>query len=363
MSPQYGPLVSYLESSFPLQLCTISASALVVYDTFLTLDTEVAVFWCHRLKLSSILYFVNRYVEIMSCIVTAVLIFPVRDQVSTGRFPIVNLLIFLRCACRVGIRLMLTAITDTTHSCEILPIFEGVCTMLPYFAWAVFSAFRAYALTDHNLWLATLVFILNVTFLVPDVYEYAGFDNVNLPAPYNCSRAFPPGAILKPRSVGNPCHHSTWRSYRARDNHSEATTRAVDLSGLYTASFDRGSSSNQRGSLLQHPIISEHPDRCAYDRSACVLSSLISLTDSPFQGYDDGSTTSLIMGQCIVFFRDAITSILISRFLLDLGSLSVQVDQARGQDDSLEGRFPSQLSYVVFASPECDVSAGTVRIE
>ncbi len=221
-------------------------------------------------------------------------------------------------------------------------------------------------------------------------------------------------------SVGNPCHHSTWRSYRARDNHSEATTRAVDLSGLYTASFDRGSSSNQRwvccslssdatdtcprGSLLQvrahtavavrdgvradmflqHPIISEHPDRCAYDRSACVLSSLISLTDSPFQGYDDGSTTSLIMGQCIVFFRDAyvhpslpcvlehdlmhvgisrITSILISRFLLDLGSLSVQVDQARGQDDSLEGRFPSQLSYVVFASPECDVSAGTVRIE
>ncbi len=90
------------------------------------------------------------------------------------------------------------------------------------------------------------------------------------------------------------------------------------------------------------------------------------------------------MGQCIVSFRDAyvhptlpyvlehdlmhvgisrITSILISRFLLDLGSLSIQADHDRGQDDSLEERFPSQLSYVVFASPECDVSAGTVRIE
>ncbi|TFK84809.1 hypothetical protein K466DRAFT_212854 [Polyporus arcularius HHB13444] len=87
---------------------------------------------------------------------------------------------------------------------------------------------------------------------------------------------------------------------------------------------------------------------------------IVSLT---IAGYDDGSSTSLIMGQCIVPFRDAITSILISRFLLDLGSLSIQVNHVRGQDDSLEERFPSQLSYVVFASPGCDVSAGTVRIE
>ncbi|TFK84810.1 hypothetical protein K466DRAFT_495941, partial [Polyporus arcularius HHB13444] len=110
---------------------------LVVYDSFLTLDTEVAVFWCHRLKLSSILYFVNRYVEIMSRISAAVLIFPVRDQVSTLPF---------------------------------LPKSRAFRRSLQ-----LFSAFRAYALTDHNLWLATLVFILNATFLVPDIVSSNGF--------------------------------------------------------------------------------------------------------------------------------------------------------------------------------------------
>ncbi|KAI0713070.1 hypothetical protein C8T65DRAFT_164550 [Cerioporus squamosus] len=81
MASEYGPLVLYLESTLPLQLCTISASALVVYDSFLTLGTEFAVFWCHRLKLSSILYFVNRYVEIMSCISATLLLFPVQNEV------------------------------------------------------------------------------------------------------------------------------------------------------------------------------------------------------------------------------------------------------------------------------------------
>ncbi|KAI0713069.1 hypothetical protein C8T65DRAFT_739121 [Cerioporus squamosus] len=84
---------------------------------------------------------------------------------------------------------------------------------------------------------------------------------------------------------------------------------------------------------------------------------------STSQGYNANSSTSLTMGQCIVSFRDAITSILISRFLLDLGALRIQASDVCAQDASLEGRFPSQLSYVAFASPEFDDSTGVVGIE
>ena len=55
---------------------------LAVYDCVLTLDTEFPVYWSHKPKLSSVIYFVNRYVEMASFIAAAVLVFPVGDQVS-----------------------------------------------------------------------------------------------------------------------------------------------------------------------------------------------------------------------------------------------------------------------------------------
>ncbi|KAI0713055.1 hypothetical protein C8T65DRAFT_646005, partial [Cerioporus squamosus] len=79
-SDQDPALVSYLQASLPIQLCAISAAALAVYDSFLTVDAEFAVFWSCRLRLSSMLYFINRYVEIMSCISAARLRFPVQSQ-------------------------------------------------------------------------------------------------------------------------------------------------------------------------------------------------------------------------------------------------------------------------------------------
>ncbi len=59
--------------------------ALVVYDCILTFDAEFSIFWRRRWNVSSVLYFVNRYVEIMSCVTTAVSLFPVQDQVSNSR--------------------------------------------------------------------------------------------------------------------------------------------------------------------------------------------------------------------------------------------------------------------------------------
>ncbi|TFK84803.1 hypothetical protein K466DRAFT_212507 [Polyporus arcularius HHB13444] len=230
LDTQDPALTSYMESIFPLQLCTVSTAALMVYDSFLTFDAEFSIFWRHSWNVSSVLYFVNRYVESMSCICAALLYFPVQDQVS----------------------------------CAILPILEGVSTILPYLSWAVFSAFRAYALTDRNRCLTIVVFILVASFLVPDVYEYAGFDNVNLPAPYDCSRAIPPGAVLRPRPIGYASCQHTRRSHCSGYNDSEDIRVVVRRTGTGPTSSSRRSASDQRCSMFQHPTGSERPHISPY---------------------------------------------------------------------------------------------------
>ncbi|RDX40955.1 hypothetical protein OH76DRAFT_277169 [Lentinus brumalis] len=138
--------------------------------------------------------------------------------------------------------------------CANLPIFEGVSTIVPYLSWAVFSAFRVYALTDRNRCLAIVVFILVASFLVPNIYEYAGFDNVNLPAPYDCSRAVPPGAVLKPRYAS--CQH-TRRSHCSGYHDSEDIRVVVRRTETGPTSSSRRSASDQRCSMFQHPTGSE----------------------------------------------------------------------------------------------------------
>ncbi|RPD58623.1 hypothetical protein L226DRAFT_572856 [Lentinus tigrinus ALCF2SS1-7] len=280
-SENASDLVLYIESNLPIQLCTLSVAALLVYDLFLTLDTELAVFWRHRPALASILYFINRYLQILRFISSAILEFPVTDQTYVAppgsRWSLV----------------VMTAGALMFRSCASLSIFWNICLILPYLAWGVFSGFRAYALTNRNICLATLVFFLNVTFVGPDVYQFSVSKNINLPPPYSCSTAIPPGAVLKPRI----------------------------------------------------PLLLN------------VLTLALNI-----KSYD-GSLIYLIMGECIVFFRDAITSILISRFLLDLGMVRIQAGSAVGHDDSVSEYCPSEFSYVTFAVPELDDSVGAVETE
>ena len=79
---QYPPQV---RSSCHFTLCEKwpdTCQALLVYDYCLTLDVEFSVFWRCRPKLSTILYFINRYVQMMALISSTLLLFPVRDKVS-----------------------------------------------------------------------------------------------------------------------------------------------------------------------------------------------------------------------------------------------------------------------------------------
>ncbi|RPD58622.1 hypothetical protein L226DRAFT_572857 [Lentinus tigrinus ALCF2SS1-7] len=417
MASERDSLVLFLDSVVPLRLCTMAAAALVVYDCVLTLDIELSVFWGQRPKLSGALYFVNRYVEMMSFISAALL-----------------------------------KLTQYSQICQNISVFGSVCALLPYLAWAVFSAFRVYALADHNIYLTTLVLVLNAMFLVPDVglmqprsiaevlltngvlcfsvplllnallialtiagyngsgtvltmgqcvafirdaitsilisrflldlgalsirasksfpnvYLYADFDFVNLPAPFYCSNPLPPGVVLKPRERRT----SFLRHLDSKYSHTVLcvlvlwTTRATAVLGegivlLITLRRIRTGSFNARDPTRRRSIA----EVLLTDGILCFSIPLVLniLAMSLTIAGSNNSNSALTAGQCVVHLRDSITSILISRFLLDLGALRIQANDACGRDDSLEGRFPSQLSYVAFASPECDDSGGAVETE
>ncbi|KAI0713052.1 hypothetical protein C8T65DRAFT_829112 [Cerioporus squamosus] len=217
--------------------------------------------------------------------------------------------------------------TDMARSCDSLPIFEGVCTMLPYLSWAVFSAFRVYALTDCNKCLATLVFILHATFLVPDVYENAAFQNVNLPAPYYCSRASPPGSIVMPLLLAT----------RAASLLGEAIVVGVTITKTY------GWLSVARDMTRRRPIAEVLLTNGVLCFSIPLLLNALTLALT-FVGLNHSDGTALTIGQCVIGYRDVITSILISRFLLDLGTCR---DDVYASDAPSSRYHSSHLSFVL----------------
>ncbi|KAI0713066.1 hypothetical protein C8T65DRAFT_829115 [Cerioporus squamosus] len=63
-----------------------------------------------------------------------------------------------------------------------------------------------------------------------------------------------------------------------------------------------------------------------------------------FVGYDNKDGAIMTIGQCVICYRDVITSILISRFLLDLGAFRDDVYMS----DALSSHYhSSHLSFVV----------------
>lgn len=54
---------------------------MLVYDTLLTFHAEVTLIWQQRIGIMTVLYSVNRYIELAAFIPTLALLFPVSDTV------------------------------------------------------------------------------------------------------------------------------------------------------------------------------------------------------------------------------------------------------------------------------------------
>ncbi|KAI1795386.1 hypothetical protein LXA43DRAFT_992523 [Ganoderma leucocontextum] len=130
----------------------LSASALLIYDMILTMDCEVKTMWQRRLRVVDFVYFTNRYGQLWNVLLSIVLF----------------------------------AHYDDDQRCHALSILAQIATMVPNISWAAFSGLRTYALSNGNLLFGWIVFGMSSTFIIPSIYSLEGLQGVSLPSPLNC---------------------------------------------------------------------------------------------------------------------------------------------------------------------------------
>ncbi|KAI0742448.1 hypothetical protein C8Q80DRAFT_1188468 [Daedaleopsis nitida] len=295
---EVASVISYSQSEFAVQISTISATALLVYDILLNLNEEVDLIWKRKLSVVSLLYVVTRYVEVVAYLPSFALLFPLGDQ---------------------NVR------------CRSLSILEAVGATCPYLAWAAFSAFRIHALSNRNIALTGFVFLLNSTFLIPDIYQYFHMTFIDAPYPYNCLQILPP---------------MLW-STRATTILGESIVLAWTLKVVYQTRASCGNVT--RFSNLLHVLLDngEAADYFLIPLVLNIASAALVVVIVRLYPHNRGHA-------------NAISSILISRFILALRSLGAEPHSRAGadmQDVTLSTHFPSNLTTAIFVVPELDAGA------
>ncbi|KAI0753837.1 hypothetical protein C8Q74DRAFT_1222366 [Fomes fomentarius] len=135
----------------------LSATILLLYDVVLTLGAEVNVVRHRKLSVHTILHIMNRHGMIACLIPISILCFPVTD----------------------------------TNRCHVLGKFAEIAMFPTNISWAVFSALRTYALSNFNIALAILVFIVNAMYIMPDIYTLIYGTLHNFPYPDGCMVMLP----------------------------------------------------------------------------------------------------------------------------------------------------------------------------
>ncbi|KAI0665503.1 hypothetical protein C8Q78DRAFT_1083860 [Trametes maxima] len=131
-----------------LNITMVSTTVILIYDWLLTHDMEVHLVWSSRKNLTSILYLLGRYIKPLSNIMGIVWAFPISYQ--------------------------------TCYVAE-------AATFLPGVVWAAFSAVRAYAFSGRSKWIAAVVFCLSVFPAFLDLYSDIVYNEpFNFPDPIGC---------------------------------------------------------------------------------------------------------------------------------------------------------------------------------
>ncbi|KAI0753789.1 hypothetical protein C8Q74DRAFT_1452512 [Fomes fomentarius] len=171
--------------------------------------------------------------------------------------------------------------------------------MLPYVALSLFSSLRIYALSGSDVPLSILVFILNVMYIVPDIYNDVVSHFVNRPPPYGCNQYLAEDNVYIPL---------LW------------TSRGTFLLGetiVLVWTFRKTVRWQSTFPIRMHGSSQMLSEVFLNDGVACfgvpLVLNVITLALTFVE-----TDTAWRVEQCIAIFRDALTTILISRFLLDL---------------------------------------------
>lgn len=124
MSQSVLTLVSQAQSYQASIFCQLAASALVLYEHVATFSQEVQLMWFAKTSLATVLFFINRYVLLLSATLS-----------------------------------MLEVFNVSRNARKVLLVSQGICVIVSLATWAVFVMFRVYVMTARK-WRPTILSLL-----------------------------------------------------------------------------------------------------------------------------------------------------------------------------------------------------------
>ncbi|TFK85359.1 hypothetical protein K466DRAFT_622302, partial [Polyporus arcularius HHB13444] len=236
--------------------------AFLVYEYIITFGQEVNLFWRGKWTGASALFFLNRYLALISYI------------------------------------LIMCEFVPMPFSCSLLVKGEAAISWIQFLPWAAFSALRAFALTGRNIPLSVFVFLLGITPLAINFVQYGfGLDGYNDPT-FGCSA----GVDLTPSMA------------KTLTIASRVTLMAADLILVFVTwyTLPRRNPSGSRNTLSFSTILLR--DGTIYFVVLLILNVLhLVFTLISVVGVFDPVSF-------VTEFTEPATAVLVSRFLLDLQS-------------------------------------------
>ncbi|KAH9896100.1 hypothetical protein C8Q73DRAFT_789883 [Cubamyces lactineus] len=145
---------------FLANVALFAEATLIFYEYGITINNEVRLIWRRKVTGASVLFVLNRYIMIMDNIITLASFPAMSNRNSHLNVPI---------------------------RCYALAWIDVVLNLLPYFVWNAFSTMRVYAISGRDWRIAALVCILMLGPIISNIYNIPFEFPVNMPPPYGCS--------------------------------------------------------------------------------------------------------------------------------------------------------------------------------
>ncbi|OSC97297.1 hypothetical protein PYCCODRAFT_1398958 [Trametes coccinea BRFM310] len=267
---------------------TLAAFVLLAFEYVITLDREVHLVWGRKLTGATVLFVLNRYWLFLEYISQVITMFPISEK-----------------------------------SCNVVNQFVIIGNAGPPLIWAAFSTLRGYALSGRKWWIAPVIFVFYLPHFILNCVYYASLSTQLAPPPFNCgySTALPEKTWIEFTIASRSCLivgdlivlAITWRS-------TFGITRAANVARVRMS--------------LTNAILK---DGTIYFVCLLILN-VINIVVNVV------ARTSAVSA-----FQDPITSILVSRFLLNLRDTFDHNEHDTRPSFVRSRRGPSVLTTVQFA--------------
>ncbi|KAI0701122.1 hypothetical protein C8T65DRAFT_697122 [Cerioporus squamosus] len=285
----YSPadIIAAFQSTFDDDCCWYAGAVFVVYEYIITFGLEVDLFWKRKLTGASVLFFLTRYLALLT--------------------------IFFG---------MLEYVPTTDSSCAMVIRWQAGVEYTQYLPWAVFSGLRAFALSGQNWPLSGLVLLLSLVPFGINFGQYAFGLTGEVDSLYGCSAILPISADFARKTSDALVIAITWFAMlRCRDRFGEMTWNSTSLTTILAR------------------------DGSIYFLLLLILNSLhltftmlsIHAAFEPLSYFSD--------------FTEPVTTVLVSRFLIDLQSANQRALKVDSDDplylDTMSFGRSANLSRIV----------------